>query len=34
MFAVLVIVFVPSIIFYVALSEKIIAGATGGAVKG
>lgn len=34
MFAVLVIVFVPSIVFYVALSEKIIAGATGGAVKG
>ena len=34
MFAAVVIVFLPTFILYVFLSEKIIAGVTGGGVKG
>lgn len=34
MFAAVVIVFVPSVVLYLFLSDKIIAGITGGAVKG
>lgn len=34
MFAAVVIVFVPTFILYIFLSEKIIAGVTGGAIKG
>ncbi len=34
MFAAVVIVFLPTFLLYVFLSEKIIAGVTGGGVKG
>lgn len=34
MFAAVVIVFLPTFILYIFLSEKIIAGVTGGGVKG
>ena len=34
MFAAVVIVFLPTLILYLFLSEKIIAGVTGGAIKG
>ncbi|GAB1483167.1 hypothetical protein MASR2M78_19830 [Treponema sp.] len=34
MFAAVVIVFLPTFIIYIFLSEKIIAGVTGGAIKG
>ena len=34
LFAAVVIVFLPTFIIYIFLSEKIIAGVTGGAVKG
>ena len=34
MFAAVVIVFLPTFVLYVFLSEKIIAGVTGGGVKG
>ncbi len=34
MFAAVVIVFLPTFLLYIFLSEKIIAGVTGGGVKG
>jgi N-acetylglucosamine transport system permease protein len=34
MFASVVIVFLPTFVLYVLLSEKIIAGVTAGAIKG
>ncbi|MEG0388915.1 MAG: carbohydrate ABC transporter permease, partial [Niameybacter sp.] len=34
MFAAVIIVFLPTFILYIFLSEKIIAGVTGGGVKG
>ncbi len=34
MFAAVVIVFLPTFILYIALSERIIAGVTSGAIKG
>lgn len=34
MFAAVVIVFTPTFLLYIFLSERIIAGVTGGAIKG
>jgi N-acetylglucosamine transport system permease protein len=34
MFASVVIIFLPTLVLYIFLSEKIIAGVTGGAIKG